>query len=212
MLKRTNDQWLTDLGTPGETRDAALADLREIILSGLPAALSGWISRDFSQYNGLAEEVAQETMLKVMSHLNTFEGRSQFTTWVYKIAVRIALTELRRSRWQEVSLESLVEPEEGPAAPQLLSDSSGDPEVQAVQVDLMARLQRMMKEELSDRQMLAMRLIAVHRLPMEEAARRLGSERNAIYKMMHDARLRLKRRLARDGMDINEILAVFEAS
>ncbi len=210
-MKRTNEQWLADLQASGERREVALADLRTIILAGLPAALSGWISPGEPQYDGLAEEVTQETTLKVLSHLSTFEGRSQFTTWVYKIAVRIALTELRRSRWKDVSLESLTEPDEGPMSSHLLADASVNPETQAIQVDLLVRLQMMMKEELTDRQMMAMNLIAVHHMPMEEVARRLGSERNAVYKMMHDVRLRLKRRLAREGLEIAEILAVFEA-
>jgi RNA polymerase sigma-70 factor (ECF subfamily) len=210
MLKRTNEQWISDLRASGELHEVAITDLRDIVISGLPAALSGWISPNSPQYEGLAEEVAQETVLKVLSHLDTFEGRSQFMTWVYKIAVRIALTELRRSRWKDVSLESLVETEEGPASPQLMADSSVDPEVQTMQSDIMVRIQIMMKEELSQRQMMAMNLIAIHRMPMEEAARRLGSERNALYKLMHDARLRLKHRLAREGLDLGEIFAVFE--
>jgi RNA polymerase sigma-70 factor, ECF subfamily len=210
MLKRTNEQWLADLRASGELHETALVDLRGVVLSGLPAALSGWIAPNSPHYEGLVEEVAQETVLKVISHLDTFEGRSQFTTWVYKIAVRIALTELRRSRWKDVSLESLLEPEEGPASPQLMTDSSNDPEVQVMQTDLMVRIQIIMKEELSERQMMAMKLVAIHRMPMEEVARRLGSERNAIYKLMHDARLRLKHRIAREGLDLGEIFAVFE--
>jgi RNA polymerase sigma-70 factor, ECF subfamily len=210
MLKRTNEQWLSDLRAFGELHETALADLREIILSGLPAALSSWISPNSPHYEALAEEAAQETILKVLNHLDTFEGRSQFTTWVYKIAIRIALTELRRRRWKDISLESLVEPEEGPSFSHLMTDSSTNPEMKAMQSDLMKRIQVMMKEELSDRQMLAMKLVVIHRMPMEEAARRLGSQRNAVYKLMHDARLRLKHRLAREGMDPGEILAVFE--
>ncbi|NOH03849.1 MAG: hypothetical protein HND47_18735 [Chloroflexi bacterium] len=35
--------------------------------------------------------------------MDTFEGRSLFTTWVHKIAIRIALTELRRKRWRDAS-------------------------------------------------------------------------------------------------------------
>lgn len=209
MLKRTNDQWLSDLRASGQVYDTALMDLREMILAGLPAALSDWLSPKSNQYEALAEEVAQETVLKVLRNLDTFEGRSQFTTWVYKIAVRIALTELRRSRWKDISLESLVETDGGPASPQLMNDSSIDPETQVMQSEMMLRIQVMIKEELSDRQMQAIKLIAIHRMPMEEAARRLGSERNAVYKLMHDARLRLKHRLMREGMDIDALLAVF---
>jgi RNA polymerase sigma-70 factor (ECF subfamily) len=47
---------------------------------------------------------------------------------------------------------------------------------------------------------------------MEEVARRMGLERNALYKLMHDARLRLKRRLLRDGLSPADVLAVFERS
>lgn len=211
MPKRTNEEWLADLRGSGGAYETALADLRELVLSGLPAALSGWISAQSPQFEGLAEEVAQETILKVIAHLDTFEGRSQFTTWVYKIAVRIALTELRRSRWKDVSLESLVEPEEGQTSPQLMTDPSVSPEVQVMQADMMARIQMMMKEELTDRQMLAMKLVMVHQMPMEEAARRLGSERNALYKLMHDARLRMKHRMAREGLEIGDILGMFDA-
>jgi RNA polymerase sigma-70 factor (ECF subfamily) len=46
--------------------------------------------------------------------------------------------------------------------------------------------------------------------PLEEAARRMGTNRNALYKMMHDARLRLKKRLEKEGLTPMEVLAVFE--
>ena len=94
MSKRTNDQWINDFRTSGSDQDAALADLHRIILAGLPYALSTWLSADDPRFQPLAEEVAQETLLRVPDHLDTFEGRSQFITWVHKIAVRVALTEL----------------------------------------------------------------------------------------------------------------------
>jgi RNA polymerase sigma-70 factor (ECF subfamily) len=46
---------------------------------------------------------------------------------------------------------------------------------------------------------------------MEEVARRLGTERNALYKLLHDARVKLKRSLERDGLSADELLAVFQA-
>jgi len=98
MATRTNEAWLSDLRAEGEIRNAAIEDLRVIIQKGLPYALSRWLSPDQPQFNSLVEEVTQETLLRVLDQLDTFEGRSQFTTWVHKIAVRIALTELRRKR------------------------------------------------------------------------------------------------------------------
>ena len=78
------------------------------------------------------------------------------------------------------------------------------------QADLLARVQKMMLEELTDKQLRAMMAVAIQGMPLEEAARRLGTERNALYKLLHDARLRLKRRLAREGLTPGELLAVFE--
>jgi RNA polymerase sigma-70 factor (ECF subfamily) len=46
-------------------------------------------------------------------------------------------------------------------------------------------------------------------MPLEEAARRMGMNRNALYKLIHDARLRLKRRLEADGLTSQQVLSTF---
>ena len=109
MEKRSNEKWLADLRSTGPEQETALNDLRQIVLNGLPYALSKWLPNSDPQFAPLAEEVAQDTLLRVLDRLDTFEGRSQFTTWVYKIAVRAALSELRRQKWRDVSLDELLE-------------------------------------------------------------------------------------------------------
>lgn len=212
MEKRSNEQWISDLRSQGTGYESALVDLRAVILAGLPYALSGWLPAGSDAFEAFAEEVTQETLLKVTRHLDTFEGRSQFTTWVYKIATRTALTELRRRRWKDVSLEGLLESEETPASPALLQEPGPSPEEAAERADLMMRIKRVMQEELTEKQRLGITLVALHGISMEETARRLGMERNALYKLLHDGRLRLKRRMAREGMDPEEILAMFARS
>src|SRR5262245_65925556 len=98
MIARTNEAWLSELRSNGEVRGKALEDLRLVIQRGLPYALSRWLSPDQPQFSALLEEVTQETLLRVLDQSDSFEGRSQFTTWVHKIAVRIALTDLPRQR------------------------------------------------------------------------------------------------------------------
>ncbi len=210
MTKRTNEQWLSELRAGGAWREAALADLRADILNGLSYALRDWLAPDVPQFSALAEDVTQETLMRVLKHLDSFEGRSQFTTWAHKIAVRVALTELRRRRWKDVSLESLTNSAEGDISSQPIADTAPGPETVMEQADLLARVQKMMLEELTDKQLRAMMAVAIRGMPLEEAARRLGTERNALYKLLHDARLRLKRRLAREGLTPGELLAVFE--
>jgi len=210
MATRTNEEWLSDLRAEGETKNAALEDLRSVIHKGLPYALSRWLSPSQPQFESLVEEVTQETLLRVLDQLDTFEGRSQFTTWVHKIAVRIALTELRRKRWRDSSLDELTENEEIPPPQNLLADSQAGPETSAERADILARVRRVIEEELTDRQRQALVLLGIQDMPMEDAARRLKTNRNALYKLLHDARLRLRTRLAMEDISATEVLALFE--
>lgn len=210
MISRTNEQWLSDLRSSDASREKALEDLRAIILRGLPYALSHWLSSSTPQFEALTEEVAQDTLLRVLDQLDTFEGRSQFTTWVHKIAIRIALTELRRKRWQDSSLDEIVDNAELPAPPRLLEDTNTAPEKSVEQTDMLARIRRIIDEELTDRQRRALVLLGMQGLQMDEAAKRLNTNRNALYKLLHDARLRLKQRLQMEGFNIQEVLSAFE--
>jgi len=210
MSTRTNEEWLTDLRSSREQREVALADLRGVITKGLPYALSKYLSLSDPQLPPLIEEVAQETLLRVLEHLDTFEGRSRFTTWVHKIAVRVALTELRRKRWKDVSLEDLTEKEEGPILPGLMADPSIGPETAIEQQNMLDRVGRLIMEELTEKQRLAMISVVIQGMPLEEVARRMGMKRNALYKLLHDARLRLKHRIAAEGLTSQDVLAIFE--
>jgi RNA polymerase sigma-70 factor (ECF subfamily) len=208
--ERTNEQWVAELAEPGEAQEIALADLRAIIMRGLPYALSKWLKPSDPQFESLSEEAAQDTLLRVLDSLHSFEGRSKFTTWVHKIAVRIALTELRRKRWRDVSLDQLTEdaPGEGPRG--ILAAHEAGPDVVAEQSDMIEHLQRVISEELTDKQREALIATRIHGMPMEEVARRMGTNRNALYKLLHDARQRLKSRLEEEGLSPEDVLAAFE--
>jgi len=210
MEKRSNEDWLSDLRADGEIKDSAIEDLRAVIQKGLPYALSRWLSPSVPQFNALVDEVTQETLLRVLDQLDTFEGRSQFTTWVHKIAVRIALTELRRKRWRDSSLDELTENEDIPPPQGLLADSQASPENLAERTDMMAHVRRIIEEELTDRQRKALTMLAIQDISMDDAARKLKTNRNALYKLLHDARLRLKNRLAVEDISANEVLQLFE--
>ena len=210
MTTRSNESWLSDLRVDGPTRESALSDLREVVRHGLPYALSRWLSPEDPLFTPLVEEVTQETLLRVLDQLETFEGRSMFTTWVQKIAVRIALTELRRKRWQDTSLDELVDNEESPAPPRLMEDRSPTPEALAERADMIAAVRRILEQDLTPKQRQALVLLGLQDVPLEEAAKRMKTNRNALYKLLHDARLRLKRRLIAEGLSAQEVLAAFE--
>src|SRR3712207_1420789 len=103
MQERTNEQWLAELR--GTNPDEALADLYDLLMRGLRAALGG--RADGVDAN--VEDFAQEALIKIVSNLDSFRGESRFTTWAKKIAMNVALTELKRRRWRDVSLQDLLD-------------------------------------------------------------------------------------------------------
>lgn len=210
MSTRSNEAWLSDLRNTGVIHEEALQDLREVIQKGLPYALSRWLSSSDPLFPPLVEEVTQETLLRVLDQLNTFEGRSLFTTWVHKIAIRIALTELRRKRWRDASLDELTENEDTPPPAGLLADPQASPETSAERKDMLERVRRILQEELTPKQREALVLLGLQDMPMEDAAKKMKTNRNALYKLLHDARLRLKKRLSMEELTPQDLLSAFE--
>jgi RNA polymerase sigma-70 factor (ECF subfamily) len=202
VKERTNEQWLAELGGPNP--DEALADLYDLIVRGLRAA--------FGSYGGGVEanvgDFAQEALLRITGNLDSFRGESRFTTWAQKIAMNVALTELKRRRWRDVSLQDLFARRE--AADSGPADTQLTPEQLAFQNMVLGELRRMVDEELTDRQREAVVAVILEGMPISEAARRMGTNQNALYKLLHDARRKLKRRMEAAGLSPQEVLAAFE--
>ena len=209
-MQRENQTWLEDLRATGEQQERALGDLRAILLRILPNVLARWLSPGSGHFEAFLEDVAQETLLRVLDRLDSFAGKSKFTTWVYTIAIRIALNELRLRKWSEVSLDFLEEDQQSESMPSERFAAPGvNPEVALEQKDAIQMIQHFMHQELTPRQRSVMMAVNVQGMPMDVVAERMNSNRNAIYKMMHDARLKLKRRLEREGLPPEELLKMF---
>lgn len=209
-MQRDNNTWLVDLRAGGDQRDITLLDLRQQMTKVLPTLISRYLSPNSAHFDAFVEDVIQDTLLRVLDKFDTFEGRSKFTTWVYKIAIHTALGELRLKKWKEFSLDKL---EEGQSEDQMPSEifASEDlsPEDMIDRKNALMLVQKIIHEELTPRQRSIMMAVNVDGVPLEVVAKRVGSNRNALYKMMHDARLKLKRRLEREGFPPEDILSMF---
>jgi RNA polymerase sigma-70 factor (ECF subfamily) len=206
MKERTNQEWLADL--QGPERDEALTDLRAFLVRGLGYALASRSDMD----DAIIEDFAQDALVKILGVLEGFRGESRFTTWAQKIAVHVAYTELRRRRWQDVSLDSLVQSQGPDFVPDVLIDPSAGPQQLAVQDIFLQTLRRVIATELTERQRQALVATRIHGMPLEEVARRMGTNRNALYKLLHDARQTLKRQLEAEGLSAEDVLAAFSSS
>jgi len=205
MTERTNEEWLAALRGP--ERDLALADLRAFLVRGLRYALAGRAKVD----EATLEDFVQDALLKILDGLHTFRGESRFTTWAQKIAVRVAFTEMRRRRWQDISFDDVSGSPDTDFIPDTLVDPSAGPETQAVQRQVLGTLRQLIATRLTDKQRQALVAIRVHGMPLEEVARRMDTNRNALYKLLHDARQRLKKELLAEGLTVQEVLAAFES-
>jgi RNA polymerase sigma-70 factor (ECF subfamily) len=198
IKERTNDQWLAALRSP--KRDKAIAELRLVLLRGLRAALHGRTSG----IEPSVEDFAQEALIRILEKLDSFRGESRFTIWAQKIAVRVAFAEMRRLRWRDVSLDDAIRERAEPV------DALADPEREATRGMMMTAFRRFIDEELTERQRTAL-LAAMGGMPLEEVARRMGTNRNALYKLLHDARKRLKRRMVSEMLSPQDVLAMIAA-
>jgi RNA polymerase sigma-70 factor (ECF subfamily) len=202
VRERTNEQWLTELRGP--ERDRALADLRVVLVRGLKVALAGRVRQGL---NEAAEDFAQEALIKILAGLDTFRGESRFTTWAQKIAVLTASTELRRKRWRDVSLQEVLDRYgTNSGESDRLADEQPTPERLTMRSTILTTVRRIVDEELTERQREAIVAVMFEGMPLEEAARRMGTNRNALYKLMHDARKRLKKRMEAEGLSAPDVL------
>jgi len=212
---RTNEEWLQDLRESGVEQENAIADLQDILLR----AVLFFFNRNLGDLGGLsreetlqlAEDCAQEALIAVLNHLSDFRGDSKFTTWAYKFSINIALTATRRARWKDVSLDQLFLAKDGSSSKWIMPDRSSEvaPDQSAMQDEIRHVIQEVFEHDLTDKQRQVLILIVFNEVPMDEVVRLLETNRNAIYKMLHDARRKLKSGLQSRGFEVGETLALF---
>lgn len=194
--RRTNEAWIDSLSAAGAEREAALDDLRRYLLGTLRRVVGDRPRAD----DAFLEDAVQESLLRVLDRLDQFAGRSRFTTWASALAIRTALAELRRRQWRDVSLDEVIA---GGGEPDALST----PEPVEHSDELVATMYRVIDENLTERQRNAL-LAELRGMPQDEIARHLDSNRNAIYKLTHDARRNLRRGLEAAGYTGSDVLAL----
>lgn len=206
---------MADLRSDGEQQAAALEELRSILLRGSLYTFNRYLA-DFQNLAGtevlkLAEDCAQDALLAILARLDEFRGDSRFTTWAYKFAINIALTTSRRERWKEASLEELSADGDLPVGLNTSVPAGENPSQSALQNEIWSVIQEIIQEDLTPRQRQVIVLMVLNEVPMDVVVERLHTNRNAVYKLLHDARLKLKQGLADRGFEVIEALSLFQA-
>jgi RNA polymerase sigma-70 factor (ECF subfamily) len=144
----------------------------------------------------LADQAADDAVVKVMEKLDDFRGASRFTTWACKFAIFEVSAKVARHQWR--GRASGVE-----ASWETIPDAfSPGPERGAEEREVLAILARAIAEELTDRQRHVFVAVALNDAPIDVLATELDTNRNAVYKNLFDARRKLRATLAGAGHEL----------
>lgn len=213
VRQRTNPEWLSQLRAEGTPEQAeAIEDLRQYLLRAVlyffsqnPGDLRSLARSELEQ---VAQDLAQDALLTILKNLDEFRGESKFTTWAYRFAINMSLVEARRQRWKNMSLDKILENSELPDF-QFEDKESPDPDKSAQQQEIWDTVREVIETELTERQRNILTAVVFNDVPVDVVTKEFKMNRNAVYKMVHDARTKLKKRLEDRGFDVGEILNLF---
>jgi RNA polymerase sigma-70 factor (ECF subfamily) len=198
-LDAESKRWLDALAGTGHAHDEAVLRLHELLLRAARYEISRRrLTLTYlrgGDHDDLAQQSADDALVAILAKLTSFRGDSRFTTWAYKFALYEASVKLRRRAWQDRELP--LEPDSWPEiASQALS-----PEDHAAENELLGALRDAINSGLSTHQREVLVAITLNGVPIDVLAERLNTTRGALYKTLHDARRKLRARLAADGHD-----------
>ena len=195
-----NDDWVARLRSDGEEKNIALEELRTVLVRGLTAAIRARYDNRIQ-----ADDIVQDALVKILDKLDTFEGRSKFTTWAMTIATRMAISTMRRRHFKDVSMSALTKESlkfEPSASSESLSEDLDEKD------KILSKLRELIDSCLTPKQRDAVHSL-LNGMPVEVFAEKTGSNRNAVYKLIHDARSKLRRGFEQAGFQAEDINAVF---
>ena len=181
-------EWLRALSSAGAERENAVERLHALLLRAARVEVARRRS-PLGKADDLAVQAADDALVAVLTKLHTYRGDSRFTTWAYKFALLEAAARARRRPWQGREL-----PLELDGWAQLADHRQASPAGQAEASDLI------IAEDLTPQQRAVLVAITLNDIPIDVLAERRHTTRGALYKTLHDARRKLRARLAQDGL------------
>ncbi|WBQ08395.1 RNA polymerase sigma factor [Kribbella sp. CA-293567] len=197
QVAEDNAMWVRGLTAGGAEYEETVARLYRVLVKiaysdakrkGSRLHLSG------PELDDIAHQAAADATVTICRKVTTFRGDCRFTTWAYRFVTFDVSSKVNRHFWQR----GAVSIDENDWA-LLASDLAEAPEARAESRDLIEAVKRVIRDDLTDRQQRTFDAVAVRGLPIREVAEDLGSNPNAVYKTMFDARRKLRQALIEAG-------------
>ena len=196
LLDEESAAWLRRLGGGSEERQAAERDLHaRLVRIALAEVRRRAASTPVTgqELDDVAHQAAGDAMLAILAKLGEFRGESRFMTWAYRFVILEVSAKLGRHFWRNPP--AVLDAGQWERLPDRLGF---DPARHAESADLLAAVRRV-DEELTSHQRRVFTAIVVDGVPLDALAAELGVRRNAIYKVIFDARRKIRRALAANG-------------
>jgi RNA polymerase sigma-70 factor (ECF subfamily) len=149
------------------------------------------------EFDDLAQQAADDALVNVLSELDGFRGLSRFTTWAYKFVMFEVSAKVSRHAWHKQPPD--VEEIGWDRLPDRMALRPEDRLEQRAQLDALSQA----IGELTERQREVFVAVALNDVPIDAVAVKLGTNRNAVYKNLFDARRRLRARMAAAGHPVS---------
>jgi RNA polymerase sigma-70 factor, ECF subfamily len=192
-----SSDWVRALQTPGPDLDAATELLYGMLVGVAHAEVrrrSGQLRITGPEADDLAHQAAGDALMAISAKLAQFRGESRFTTWAYKFVILEVATKVGRHFWRAAGAH--LEVAEWDRIPDHFD--LGPSEASELR-DLVGALRRGIERELTAHQRRVFVAVVVDEVPIDAVAVQLGSNRNAIYKALFEARRRLRAALVGSG-------------
>lgn len=191
-------EWLSALTGTGAAREAGLARLHGLLVRVAVRELrrreaGAWISG--RELDDLAHQAADDAMLAILGKLGSFRGESRFTTWAYRFVMLEVSSKLGRHYWRQHPAEHL-DAEDWDRLPDRLGAGPGEG---AEHAELVKAVRQAVDETLTDHQRRLFVAVVLNDVPLDALVARLGTNRNAVYKAIFDARRKIRGFLVANG-------------
>ena len=191
--------WVDGLRAEGVERARALERLHELLLRAAYAEAHRrrhlYPEIGGAELDDLCSQAAGDAVLAVTSKLDGYRGASRFTTWAYAFAIFEVSVKLRRHAWHRGRIPTA----DDDATWDRFAEGTHTAQSRVESAELLRALRRAVAEELTPRQREVFVAVALNEVQIDVVAGQLHSSRGAVYKVLHDARAKLRRRLEREG-------------
>ena len=199
MLDASSRLWLDGLRTSGRDHERCVAALHALLLRVARYEVSrraGSLQLRGPELEDIAQQASDDALMAIRSKIAGFRGDSRFTTWAYKFVMFEVSTKMGRHFWRHRNASMDADswerlPDPGAVAPDQRTEHR----------EIFEALRRAIELDLTPLQQRVFVAVALNEVPMDAMARELGANRNSVYKVLFDARRKLRDSLRTAGYE-----------